>query len=80
MKDQPFRLFSILSMATGIANSINLHRGQLELNGIKPKDHMKENRDVIKKKQIEVKSKEADDNKEKGTFMTFDLLKLNLSR
>jgi hypothetical protein len=32
-------------------------RGQLELNGIKPKDHRKDNKDVIKKTEEEFKKR-----------------------
>eukprot|EP00347_Sterkiella_histriomuscorum_P013328 403365138 len=41
-------------------NPVNGYRGQLELNGIKPKDHRKENLKMIKQKQEELKKKEED--------------------
>ena len=41
-----------------ILNPTNGYRGQLEKQGIKPKDHISENRAALKKKQTEIKEKQ----------------------
>jgi len=41
-----------------ILNPTNGYRGQLEKQGIKPKDHISENRAALKKKEADIKERQ----------------------